>query len=193
MIGRSLLIAWFGNLMLTQIRTWDGFLGLGATTIGDTHGVGLSTISMMSRASSYVSSSSTCLRRWKGILLWGLVTGFTWGSIWRRTWKLLSFPIPSNLSLYSSKSESRRFSLWSSGCFMSRYNVTHFWLSTTLSTFTKFKSTEVLKLSNYPLKPGTRMNVALIWFVSDDSWTVFTFNFQWLCRSMQVNVSCTWF
>ena len=50
----------------TQTLILPGDLGLGATTIGDTQGVGPSTLSMIPSSSSFCSCSSSCFRTWNG-------------------------------------------------------------------------------------------------------------------------------
>ena len=62
-----LTLASFGRLMSTHSLIFPGCFGLGATTTGETHGVGPSTRSMMSNASSFSSLRATAV--------WQLTTG----------------------------------------------------------------------------------------------------------------------
>ena len=61
-------IAVLGMRMSTHMRTSFGDFGFGTATIGDTHGVGSSTFSIISISSSLTSYSSTFLLTWNGIL-----------------------------------------------------------------------------------------------------------------------------
>ena len=59
MVCLSRWIALFGRRMPTHIRTSSGVFGFDTATVGDTHGVGSWTVSMISSFSSLTSSSST--------------------------------------------------------------------------------------------------------------------------------------
>lgn len=83
--------ALFACFMSTHIQILVGCLGLGASTIGETHGVGPSRRSITPCCSSPSSWSSSCFRIRKGTRRWDCADG----------WSLLSMGRPVNTSSYS--------------------------------------------------------------------------------------------
>ena len=97
---RSRLIAWFAWRISTQTGTCPGDFGVGATTRGDTHGIGPSIRSTTPTSSSRFNCSFNCWRTWKGTLWWGWATGWTLSSMCSSSWYPLNFPRPWNSSSY---------------------------------------------------------------------------------------------
>ena len=92
-------MAWLGSLIPTQIQT--SFGDLGATTMGENHGVAPpSTSSIRSLSTMILSSFSTSFCTWKGIRLWGCCTGCILRSMCKSVSTSFSLPMPSKIDEY---------------------------------------------------------------------------------------------
>ena len=129
----------YDHLMSTQMRTSSGLCGFETITMGDTHGVGPSTGSIISKSKSLCISVLTFCLMWNGILLWRWATGITDSSTCSLTTTLLWAPTPLNNIWFSrtslSDTDETLLTVWSA-----IFNNPSCWLA--------------LTLSRHPLLPG---------------------------------------
>ena len=127
------------GVAFSQSPEWS--LGFNGVTIGDTHGVGPSARLIMSYSSNSFSSSSTFMHKWKGTRRWFCADGLMFLSMYKRTWKFLSFLTPLN----------------SSGCCFESVSIVMASRDPVVLMLILInpRSNVVFKLSNEPPSPGT--------------------------------------